>query len=72
MAEVILKSNEWGSKIPLGVFYQNDRVPTYQERISSKIHNYAASPPSRQVIESFDHKAVADIRKLLDTLKVDN
>ena len=72
MAEAIQKSNEWGSKIPLGVFYQNDRIPTYQERISSKIHNYEASPPSRQVIESFDHKPLADIRKLLDTLKVNN
>jgi 2-oxoglutarate ferredoxin oxidoreductase subunit beta len=72
MAEVIRKSNEWGSKIPLGVFYQNESIPTYQERISSKIHNYLASPPSRQVIEGFDHKPMADIRKLLDTLKASN
>src|ERR687893_165976 len=37
MAQVIEKSNEWGNKIPIGVFYQNEHIPTYQERILARV-----------------------------------
>ena len=72
MGQALQRSNEWGSKIPLGVFYKNEHIPTYQERIISKIHNYAESPPSKQSIEDEDHRPITTIQRLLDNLRVDN
>ena len=50
VAQAIEKSNEWGSKIPLGIFYKNEHIPTYQERIVARIPNYMESPPAKQEI----------------------
>jgi 2-oxoglutarate ferredoxin oxidoreductase subunit beta len=72
MGQALQRSNEWGSKIPLGVFYKNEHIPTYQERIISKIHNYAESPPSKQSIEDEDHRPITTIQRLLDNLRIDN
>ncbi|HXG06899.1 MAG TPA: 2-oxoacid:ferredoxin oxidoreductase subunit beta, partial [Nitrososphaera sp.] len=71
MAQVIEKSNEWGDKIPIGVFYQNEHIPTYQERISARIPNYLESPPARQQIADGNGKPITNIEGLLDDLRVD-
>jgi len=44
------KSREWSDKIPIGVFYKNELVPTYEERISKRIPLYAKKPPAKQEI----------------------
>jgi 2-oxoglutarate ferredoxin oxidoreductase subunit beta len=71
MAQVIEKSNEWGDKIPIGVFYQNEHIPTYQERISARIPNYLESPPAKQQIADANGKSITNIEGLLDDLRVD-
>ncbi len=42
------KSREWEKRIPIGVFYQNDKIITYGERIESRIENYFSSPPQNK------------------------
>jgi len=71
MAQVIERSNEWGNKIPVGIFYRNEHIPTYQERIVARIPNYIENPPSKQYISDLNNKPVAKINKLLDDLRVD-
>ncbi|MFL6344503.1 MAG: 2-oxoacid:ferredoxin oxidoreductase subunit beta [Nitrososphaeraceae archaeon] len=71
MAQVIERSNEWGNKIPVGIFYRNEHIPTYQERIVARIPNYIENPPSKQHISDLNNKPVAKINKLLDDLRVD-
>jgi 2-oxoglutarate ferredoxin oxidoreductase subunit beta len=71
VGQVIQKSNEWGNRIPLGVFYQNEHIPTYQERILSRIHSYMENPPARQTISDQNKKPLANIQNLLDSLRVD-
>lgn len=71
MAHVIEKSNEWGNRIPIGIFYQNEHVPTYQERIIARIPNYMESPPALQQIADEKGKPITNIEKLLDDLKVE-
>ncbi len=44
--QAIHKSLEWGDKIPLGVLYQNDHVPSFGDRIAEHITNYFEVPPS--------------------------
>jgi 2-oxoglutarate ferredoxin oxidoreductase subunit beta len=72
MAKVIEKSNEWGDKIPIGVFYQNEHIPTFEDRISTRIDNYLTSPPSKQNISGGENKSTADISSLLEDLRIDN
>ncbi|VVB97498.1 2-oxoglutarate synthase subunit KorB [uncultured archaeon] len=66
----LAKAYEWGDRIPIGVFYQNEFVSTYQERISQRIADYPGYPPAKQVIADEHGKPVTGIRKLLDELKV--
>ncbi len=47
--QVIDKSKEWGDRIPIGVFYQNETIPTYEDRISKRIPEYLQDPPAKQV-----------------------
>ncbi len=58
---VIEKSREWGDKIPIGVFYQNETVPTYQERILGRNPDYVKQPPAKQQINRTDGKSIVDI-----------
>lgn len=71
VGQVIQKSNEWGNRIPLGIFYQNEHIPTYQQRILSRIDSYMENPPARQTISDQNKKPLANIQNLLDALRVD-
>jgi 2-oxoglutarate ferredoxin oxidoreductase subunit beta len=70
MSQVIEKSNEWGNKIPIGIFYQNEHIPTYQERIIARIPDYMENPPALQQIADNEGKTVTSIDKLLADLQV--
>src|SRR5579885_256184 len=71
MGQVIEKSNEREDRIPIGVFYQNEHVPTYIERIAARIPNYVEYPPAIQKIADEDGKPVTNIDSLLNELRVD-
>jgi 2-oxoglutarate ferredoxin oxidoreductase subunit beta len=66
----LTKAQEWGDKIPIGVFYQNELVPTYQERISKRILTYLENPPAKQPISDAESKPITSVRKMLEELKV--
>lgn len=72
MTKVIEKSNEWGDKIPIGIFYQNEHIPTYQDRISDRIENYRESPPALQLIADATGKTITNIEKILNDLRIDH
>jgi 2-oxoglutarate ferredoxin oxidoreductase subunit beta len=72
IAQALAKSNEWGDRIPIGVFYQNEHVATYQERIASRIPNYRENPPALQEIADATGRSITQIGRLLDDLRVDS
>ena len=72
MAQVVEKSNEWGDKIPIGIFYQNEHIPTFEDRITNRINNYRQSPPAMQSIADQQNKPISNISKMLDDLRIDN
>ncbi|MDT7876728.1 MAG: 2-oxoacid:ferredoxin oxidoreductase subunit beta [Sulfolobaceae archaeon] len=49
--KAILKVMEFGEKIPLGVFYQNELIPTFEDRLEMNIPNYKDFYPAIQPIE---------------------
>lgn len=68
-ARAILKSYEWGDRIPIGVFYENPFEETYEDRIKKYIPNYLEYPPAKQEIEK-DGKGTTLIDKLLQAKRV--
>ena len=49
--QAIMKVMEFGEKIPLGVFYENELVPTFEDRLEQYIPNYRDFYPAIQPIE---------------------
>ncbi|BCS90777.1 MAG: 2-oxoacid ferredoxin oxidoreductase subunit beta [Candidatus Micrarchaeota archaeon] len=52
LEKAIGKALIYSEKIPIGVFYQNELVPTFEDRIKSNIPNYLENPPALQQIDS--------------------
>lgn len=70
MCNAIAKSLEWGERIPIGVFYHNPHVSTYEERLASRIPNYLQYPPALQKIADYDGHPIVDLEKLMERFKV--
>jgi len=69
LSQALIKSLEWGNKIPIGVFYKNPLVSTYTQRIKDKIPNYLENSPAKQSISKNGYSNT-DISKILDSLQV--
>jgi len=63
------KSQEWGDRIPIGVFYKNEFEPTFIERITNRIPFYLKNPPARQEISDQKGTSIADLSEFLEELK---
>lgn len=61
---------EWGDSIPIGVFYQNPLIATFEDRLQERIPNYVEEPPAQQVIADTAGRPTVRIRKFLDELIV--
>ena len=69
LSQALIKSLEWGNKIPTGVFYKNGLISPYTERLKDKIPNYLENPPAKQNI-SKNGRSNTDISKILNSLEV--
>jgi 2-oxoglutarate ferredoxin oxidoreductase subunit beta len=69
MLRVIEKSHEWGDRIPIGIFYQNEHIPCYEDRINARNNLYRKNPPAKQIIEN-GGRPITNISKLLDALVI--
>jgi len=63
------KANEWGDRIPIGVFYQNPLEPAYQDRITKRIPFYMQNPPAKQQLKDENGVATIDLSEFMDDLK---
>jgi len=69
LSQALIKSLEWGNKIPIGVFYQNELISPFAIRLKDKIPNYLENPPAKQKI-SENGLPITDVSKILDSLEV--
>jgi len=65
----IEKAQEWGDRIPIGVFYKNELTTTFQERISKRIPFYLSNSPANQRISDETGASAADINEFFEELK---
>jgi len=69
LSQALIKSLEWGQKIPIGIFYKNETITPYAGRLADKLPNYLENPPAAQKISS-KGKSTTDVSKLLDSLEI--
>ena len=69
LSQALIKSLEWGNKIPIGVFYQNELISPFAIRLKDKIPNYLENPPAKQKI-SENGLPITDVSQILDSLEV--
>ncbi|HJM00508.1 MAG TPA: 2-oxoacid:ferredoxin oxidoreductase subunit beta [Nitrosopumilus sp.] len=69
LSQALVKSLEWGDKIPTGVFYKNELISPFSTRLIDKIPNYLENPPAKQIISN-NGMSNTDISKILDSLNV--
>jgi len=69
LAQALIKSLEWGNKIPIGIFYKNDLISPFTTRLTDRIPNYMENPPAKQNISKDGHP-ITDVSKILDSLQV--
>jgi 2-oxoglutarate ferredoxin oxidoreductase subunit beta len=65
----IEKAEEWGDKIPLGIFYKNELEPTFEARILQRIPFYREVFPSKQQLSDENGVSVADLSDFIEDLK---
>jgi 2-oxoglutarate/2-oxoacid ferredoxin oxidoreductase subunit beta len=63
------KAQEWGDKIPIGVFFKNELEHTFQERFTQRIPFYPANPPAKQRLKKEDGVSTIDLSEFVDDLK---
>lgn len=69
LSQALIKSLEWGDKIPIGVFYKNSLITPFTERLSDRIPNFLENPPAKQTIAR-NNKSITNVSELLDSLRV--
>jgi 2-oxoglutarate ferredoxin oxidoreductase subunit beta len=63
------KAQEWGDRIPIGVFYKNELESTFIDRIVNRIPFYRSNPPAKQKISDENGFSTADLRDFFDELR---
>ena len=68
--QAMMASFEFGDHTPIGVFYQNEHIPTYEERLAQRIQGYKDNPPGKEEIALKDGTPAAAVGKLLEDFRV--
>lgn len=61
---------QWGARIPLGIFYENPLVPTFEERIALRNPSFRGPAPSRQALAGADGRTNVAFDEVLAPLRV--
>ena len=62
-ARSMARAQEWGDRIPTGIFYQNTAIESFPVRISKNVPNYLQIVPAEQRISTADGYTVVDAEK---------
>ncbi len=63
------KAQEWGDRIPTGIFYRNELEPAFHERLSKRIPFYMENPPAKQQLKDENGLSTVDLTEFLSGLK---
>lgn len=60
----IAKAQEWDANIPVGIFFYNPLVPSFEERLQARLRYYIENPPARQSITVNGGTPLIDDRRM--------
>ena len=66
--QALEKALEWGDRIPIGVFFKNEHVPTFEERILQRVPTYMDNPPALQSIAGPNGEPRTDLTRLVQRM----
>ena len=69
LSQALIRSLDWGNKIPIGVFYDNELISTFSERVVSQTPSYIENPPYKQHVSAGETPSV-DVSPLIDSLRI--
>jgi len=66
--KILIKSHEFDQKIPLGIFYKNNTISSYQDRLNDVMISYKDISPASTKISDIDDSPTTDISNLVDEI----
>src|SRR5439155_1406562 len=66
--QALEKALEWGDRIPIGVFFKSEHVPTFEERIMQRVPTYMENPPALQTIAGPNGEPRTDLTRLIQRM----
>jgi 2-oxoglutarate/2-oxoacid ferredoxin oxidoreductase subunit beta len=63
------KAQEWGDRIPIGVFFKNPFEPAFQDRLTKRIPFYMQTPPAKQKLKDDSGAPNIDLSEFFEDLK---
>ena len=63
------KTQEWGDKIPIGVFYKTELEPTFEDRLRNRIPFYLERPPAEQKLKDEEELSMVDLSEFMSELR---
>jgi len=68
-AVALEKAQEWGDRIPIGVFYKKEYESTYGDRLTGRIPFYPTRPPAKQKLKDEKDFSAVNLSEFFDDLK---
>ena len=65
----LAKAYESDGKIPIGIFYRNSLIPSYEERLKDDIPNYLEYYPAMQAIEK-DGRSTSSVDSMIERIRM--
>lgn len=64
MAQFIERAQEWGDRIPTGVFLENRALSSFEDRIAGRVPTYRDAPPAHRVIADKHGRPTTDLSEI--------
>lgn len=66
MCAFIERANQWGDRIPVGVFLDNRSQSTFEHRLEQRVPTYRQAPPAHRKIADDDGRPTTDLSDIFD------
>ena len=68
--QALIRAQQWGDRIPVGVFLQDLSRPGFQSQLERESPAYSDRPPCRQAVSDAAGKSMIDLGRLFAELKI--
>ena len=70
MTQFMAKAQAWGDRIPIGVLLEKRALPTFEQRLATRMPSYHGAPPARRLIADQRGRPTTDLRAIFAELAI--